>query len=149
MNELRRAIATVLEGINGMKKEQKQEITKFLGDSVKALINHECSCCRYILDEELAIFVGWSQGYGDEARGDCIQDSDEPDWAINAGLKIRNDFLWCDYDFLDFPCNKKGEIYDSGVTIEPNQDEEDYAFLADWFYRCYKRVKKFGRNKEE
>lgn len=108
-------------------------IAKFLKESVEALKNYECTCCKYNLDSQFAIFVGWSAGYGDAVRDDCIQDPKDPDWAINAGVKVRNDADWADYDWLDFPVIDE-EIWDISVSIEPGESWED---TARWLYKSY------------
>ena len=55
----------------------REEIQKFIADSVDWLIDEDMGCCTYKLDDRLAVCVGWSGGYGDEERDDIIQSKTE------------------------------------------------------------------------
>jgi hypothetical protein len=112
------------------------EITKFVKESVKWLQEHQQGCCRYKLDEHLAVFVGWSKGYGDEKRDDVIQAKDYSDYGINAGIKVwTSDDMWTDYDWLNFPYEENGDVWDMGFSIAPNDNYELVAkSLLDMYY---------------
>ena len=116
------------------------EIAKFLEDSVNTLQTTEYTCCRYILDDELAIFVGWTDG-ADEEDPDYIHAPESPSWVIVAGIKERADALWTDYDYLNFPVisngDAKGMVADNEITISPN---ENYKQDAEFFVDAYKEV---------
>ena len=59
----------------------RNKIAQFVKESVEWLQKEQEGCCRYKLDDHLAIFVGWSRGFGDEKRDDVIQAKDDPDWV--------------------------------------------------------------------
>ena len=82
----------------------KQEIAKFIKESVEWLIEHQEGCCHYKLDDHLAVCVGWSAGYGDKKRDDIIQAKDSFDWGINVGLKVwtSDSAMLTDYDWINF-----------------------------------------------
>lgn len=113
----------------------KNEIVKFVKESVEWLIKGQAGCCRYKLDEHLAIFVGWSAGYGDEKRDDVIQAKDNPDFAINVGIKVwTSDDMWTDYDWLNFPYYMDGAVWDMGCSISHNEDYEGIvSYLLDLY----------------
>lgn len=114
----------------------KNEIAKFIKESVEWLQEEQQGCCRYELDDHLAIYVGWSAGYGKEKRDDVIQAKDNPDWGINVGIKVwTSDYMQTDYDFLNFPYrDKDGEVWDMGMSVEPNDNYEHIADdLLDWY----------------
>ena len=80
------------------------KVAKFLEQAVNGLIEDDTTnsaggCYRYILDSNFAIYVGWSAGWGKEPRDDVYQSKVEPDYAIEAAVKIRNDSDWADYDY--------------------------------------------------
>lgn len=114
----------------------KQEIATFVKESVEWLQKEQMGCCRYKLDDHLAIFVGWSAGYGEEKRDDVIQTKDYPDYGINVGVKVwTSDDMWTDYDYLNFPYREDGEVYDMGMSVVPNDNYEDIVqTLIDWYY---------------
>lgn len=124
-----------------MQTINKEKIKKFIEESVEWLIKNQQGCCRYKLDDHLAIFVGWSAGYGDEKRDDVIQAKDDLDFGINAGVKVwtSND-LWCDYDFLNFPYEEDGEVWDMGMSIAQN---DNYEHIVDGLIEWYYEVERF------
>lgn len=79
----------------------KNKIAKFVKESVEWLQQEQQGCCRYKLDDHLAIFVGWSAGYGYDKRNDVIQAKDDPDYGINVGIKVwTSDDMWTDFDWI-------------------------------------------------
>ena len=115
------------------------KIAKFIENSVNTLMEGHYTCCKYDLDEDLAIFVGWSDGYdGEDISEDELYLEKSPTWRINVGIKVRNDYDWTDFDYLDFPWYPDtGEVWDTGVTI--NKDE-DYNQVADWMVKSYPEI---------
>lgn len=120
----------------------QKEIAKFLKKSVEWLQSEQQGCCRYKLDDRLAIFVGWSAGYGDEKRDDVIQAKDNLDFGINAGIKVwTSDDMWTDYDWINFPYDAEdGEVWDMGLGIAPN---ENYKATTKSLLKWYDEVREF------
>ena len=126
----------------------KNKIAKFIKESVEWLQKEQQGCCRYELDDNLAIYVGWSAGYGEEKRDDVIQDKDSPDWGIDVGLKVwTSDYMQTDYDCLNFPYEQDGEVWDMGFSVAPNADYESLAKdLLDWYEQAkYLRLADDGK----
>lgn len=116
----------------------KQEVATFIKGSVEWLQKEQMGCCRYKLDDHLAIFVGWSGGYGEEKRYDVIQAKDNPDYAINAGIKVwTSDDMWTDYDWLNFPYYENGDVLDMDCAISP---QEDWERVTDYLLKMYYEV---------
>lgn len=119
----------------------RNEIAKFIEESVEWLVKEKQGCWRYQLDEHLAIFVGWSSGYGNEKRNDVIQDEDALDWGINVGLKVwTSDYMLTDYDLVNFPYEENGDVLDMGLSVAPN---DNYEYLAESMLEWYDEVKDF------
>ena len=119
------------------------KIAKFIKESVEWLIEEQQGCCRYKLDDHLAVFVGWSEGYGDELRDDVIQAKDNPDWGINVGIKVwTSDYMQTDFDWLNFPYEDGSEpyVWDLCLSVEPN---DNYEALAKSMIDMYNEVKDF------
>ena len=118
----------------------QKEIKKFLKKSVKWLKKNQEGCCHYILDEHLAILVGWSAGYGNEKRKDVIQAKDNLDYGINAGIKVwtSDAAMLTDYDWVNFPFEENGEVWDLGISISPRKK---YKMTAKWLLEQYEYVK--------
>lgn len=132
----------------------KKEIAKFVQESVEWLVENQTGNCRYKLDDHLAIFVGWSAGYGNEKRKDVIQAQYAPDYGINVGIKVwTSDDMWTDFDWLNFPYYENGDVLDMGLTIAYSDDitdglseSVDYEPLADALLRWYDEVKDLKMN---
>lgn len=114
----------------------KNKIAKFVKESVEWLVKNQQGCCRYKLDDHLAVFVGWSAGYEEEKQDDIIQANDDLTYAINVGIKVwTSDDMWTDYDWLNFPYEEDGNVWDMGFSIAPNDNYELVAkSLLDMYY---------------
>ena len=122
----------------------KNKVVKFVKESVEWLQKEQCGCCRYELDKHLAIYVGWSGGYGNEKRNDVIQAKDDLDWGINVGIKVHtSDYMQTDYDFLNFPYYENGDVLDMGLSVAPN---DNYELIADDLLKWYDEVKNLEMN---
>lgn len=120
----------------------KLEIAKFIRDSIETLQSSDMTCCKYDLDNNLAIYVGWSSGY-DEDDDTVIHASDNPSYAINVGIKVRNDFDWSDFDMLNFPYYENGEVLAAALSIPNNPDYDginDAAWLIETYEEMYQEV---------
>ena len=118
----------------------RNDIAKFLKESVEWLIENQQGCCTQKLDEHLAVCVGWSAGYGEEKRNDVIQAKDSLEWGINVGVKVwtSDSAMLTDYDWINFPYEEDGEVLDMGMSIEPN---DNYESLADTLLKWYDDMK--------
>ena len=117
----------------------RNEIAKFVKESVEWLVAEQQGCCRYKLDDHLAIFVGWSAGYGNEERNDIIQAKDDLDWGINVGIKVwTSDYMQTDYDWLNFPYYENGDVLDMDCAVSP---QEDYERITKYLLKMYDEVK--------
>lgn len=117
------------------------KIAQFIKESVEWLVEEQQGCCKYQLDDHLAIFVGWSGGYGEEKRDDVIQAKDDPDWGINVGIKVwASDYMQTDFDWLNFPYEEDGDVWDMSLSVSPNAD---YEYLAKSMLKWYNEVKEF------
>jgi hypothetical protein len=115
------------------------KIAQFIKESVEWLIENQEGCCRYQLNDHLAIFVGWSGGYGKEPRNDVIQAKDDSDWGINVGIKVwTSDYMQTDFDWLNFPYEEDGDVWDMSLGVAPNAD---YEYLAKSMLEWYNEAK--------
>lgn len=116
-----------------------KEIIKFIDESVRGLKNDEATNYRLKLDDKLAIFVGWSAGYGDEKDDSIIQSSDSYDYGINAGIKVwTSDDMWTDFDALNFPYYEDGDILDMSISLSPDYNAKEIAKSLEAWYEQVK-----------
>ena len=118
----------------------KNKIAKFIKESVEWLQEQQQGCCHYKLDDHLAVCVGWSAGYGEEKRYDVIQGVDEPDFGINAGIKVwtSDSAMLTDYDWINFPYEEGGDVLDMDCTVSP---QEDWDRITKYLLKMYDEVK--------
>lgn len=118
----------------------RNKIAKFIKESVEWLQEEQEGCCHYKLDDHLAVCVGWSAGYGEEKRNDVIQGIDEPDFGINAGIKVwtSDAVMLTDYDWINFPYYKNGDVLNMDCAISP---QEDWDRIAKYLLKMYGEVK--------
>ena len=103
-------------------------VAKWLKKSTDWLIDNQQGCCTLKLDDRLAICVGWSAGYGDGPRKDVIQAKGNPDYAINAGIKVwTSDDMRTDLDYINFPYKENGDVYNDAISLS---EDEDFDWLA-------------------
>lgn len=134
LNKLKSSYNIELENCNKLEESKSEsEILKFLKDSVNTLQTSDYTNCKLDLDDKLAIFVGWSAGFGNEKDNSIIQSESNPDWAICAGIKERNDVDWADYDSLSFVYDKNsGDPVVEDYTLSPDGNYTSIAkALAD------------------
>ena len=116
-----------------------RNLSQWLKESVDWLIDRQEGCCTFILDDHLAVCVGWSEGYGSEPREDIIQGIDDLDYAVNAALKVwTSDSMRTDLDYINAPYYPNGEAVDISVSIS---EDEDYDALAEYFLKEYEGFK--------
>jgi hypothetical protein len=121
------------------------ELAKFIEDSTNDLVNTNYTNSKFNLDEDLAVFVGWSDGYDENPTENEIYDKESPSYRPNAGIKVRNEADWADYDYLNFPWYPDGEVWDTGVTIEKNTN---YKEVAEWLLKEYPYIVQAHENGE-
>lgn len=121
------------------KQTQMKQLSQWLKESVDWLIDRQEGCCTFILDDHLAVCVGWSEGYGSEPREDLIQGIDDLDYAVNVALKVwTSDSMRTDLDYINFPYYPNGDVADFSVSISK---DEDYDQLAEYFLKVYEGFK--------
>ena len=117
---------------------KKVELAKKIRMAVEALVASENGCSSIKLDDNLAICVGWSDGF-DTIDNTFIHSKTEPNFCLMAGIKVwTSDDLRTDYDWINFPYLKSGEVLEAELNIRLN---EDYKKLAEWLLNEYENLK--------
>ena len=127
-----------------MGKLNVQKIADFLKDSVKTLIDTDYTCCEYKLDDDLSLFVGWTEGY-DVNDTSVYHDEDNPEFTIEAKIASNHEYMKTDLDWLTQPYYEDGEVWDTGVSLRP---EDDFVKHAKWFVDSYPGIRKALDNGE-
>lgn len=123
---------SMTEGLN--EDVSVDKLAKFIEEAVEGLKAGEGTNYRYKFDDRFALFVGWSEGY-DEDDDTIIHSEEDPEFAIVAGIKVwTSDDMWTDFEWLNFPYYKNGDVIDDMQSISP---EEDYHKLAQMFLDDY------------
>lgn len=125
-------------------KKNIEKIAKYLEDTCNWFKNQGEGCWNFNLSKDLTLAVGWSYGY-DMADTDIIKSTDgcaemngwTCGYAVNAAIKVRNDFDCVDFDFLECPFYEDGECWDNGITMRPNKTRREYRKDARWFLETF------------
>ena len=120
----------------------KEKIQEFIKKSVDWLKDQDIGCTTLKLDDRLAICVGWLSGYGDEVRDDVIQSKSQPDWGINAGVKVwTSDDMRTDYEYIKMPYYANGDVIETDVSLDPSDEANNYEDVARWLLAQYEDMK--------
>lgn len=116
------------------------DLASFIKNAVEGLKAGEATNYRYKIDDRLAVFVGWSEGYDPDDDG-VIHSVEDPTYAITAGIKVwTSDDMWTDFDWLNFPYEEDGEVWDNSEAVSVNYDANK---LARSMYQNYDALKGF------
>ena len=122
---------------NIVTKENIEKVVKFLKESIKWLKEEDQGCCRFRLSSDLALYCGWQSGYDPEDKT-VIHSEEDPEYAIVAGVKVRNDWDYADYEFLNFPYYEDtGECWNNELSMEPTDGEKEFKQNAKWFLETF------------
>lgn len=111
-----------------------KELAKEIKKAVEALVASDNGCSTIKLDDNLAICVGWSNGFDPKDKG-VFHSKTDPTFCLVAGLKVwTSDDLRTDYDWINFPFFENQEVLDVEVTIS---DTQNYEILANWLLTEY------------
>ena len=113
------------------------KIADFLKDSIEWLKENDIGCCHFNLSEDLALYIGWSAGW-DPNDESVIHSKTEPEYAIDAAVKVRCDTDCADFEYLNFPWYKDdGDCWNSSLAPSPNYKRRDFRNDAKWFLKTF------------
>ena len=118
------------------------QIASEIESAVEWLKEQQMGCSTFKLDNRLAVCTGWSDGY-DPNDTSVIHDGGNGDgtWAIVTGIKVwTSDDLRTDYDFINYPYFENGDVWDTGLSISPN---ENYNETAEWLLKEYQEMSEY------
>lgn len=121
------------------------KVADFLEEACEHFKKDGEGCYHFNLSEDLALYVGWSDGY-DMADTDIIKSKEGQrqhgswtcGWAVNAAVKVRNDFNCADFEYLNFPWYKDdGDCWNSSLAPRPDYTRRDFRSAARWFLETF------------
>ena len=125
----------------------KKEILKFIRTSILWLEKNGRGCCHHYLDNDLGIFVGWTQTslcLLEEPK--LIHSIKYPEYIIIVGVKVRRLGDENDYDRLDYPWSTENFCDINFFLPAPEMTDADYlketTMLLDAYKETVKKHKK-------
>ena len=116
--------------MSAIKTYTPDTLAKEIKSAVEWLKEEDCGCVTLKLNETLAVCVGWSNGFDPEDET-VIHSKTTPTYAICAAIKaLGSDSLRTDFDYIDAPYYEDDSVYDTEMSIYPN---ENYKWLATHF----------------
>ena len=135
---------------NIVTQENIKKIADFLKEACEYFQKDNDGCYHFNLSDKLTLYVGWSYGFnmqdedliksseGQRTVYDYRGDSWNEGYAVNAAVKVRNDYYCVDFDYLDYPWySDNGECWNNGITLKPNQTRREYRKNARWFLETF------------
>ena len=124
--------------MSAIKTYTPDTLAKEINSAVKWLKEEDCGCVTLKLNETLAVCIGWSNGFDPEDET-VIHSKTSPTWAICAAIKAwGSDSLRTDFDYIDAPYYEDDSVYDTEMSIYPN---ENYEWLATNFLKEFDVLK--------
>lgn len=105
------------------KKSEIRKLARFIRESIGTLLAADCGCTQYVIDGDRSIYVGWLDGY-DRKDAKCIHSYSEPSWALNIGLKRRND------DSANYDGLRPLGVEADDITLRPRMGRRERYGLA-------------------
>ena len=113
--------------ITEAKAPSVKEIAKFLEDSIKAIEEDPSVTARYVLDDDLCLYVGYEGGFDKDETGN--------DERICAKIAERNDYYWVDFEAMNMPWDPEtGDVWDTDSEVSPSD--------AKYYIDEYKNIRK-------
>lgn len=128
------------------------KLTQEIKKAIEDLIAIDIGCYTIKLDNNLAICIGWSDGF-DPNDNTIIHSKIKPTFGLVVGIKVyTSDDLRIDYDWINYPYLENQEV----ITIEQTISiEEDYESLIKFLIEeynnltnSYKVITKYGSLKK-
>ncbi len=122
--------------------------TKVINDLTKWLqtVVENAKCDEQLLftkfentkNEELNIVAGWSKGFSKDFADLLYISEADPDYAMCVKIVENNGpYAYTDFDLLDMPIDRYGEVEDTCIAIEQTDDLES---LAQFLYCEWERL---------
>lgn len=103
------------------------KIKNFLTTAIKELKEDRELTARYILDDDMCLYVGYEGGFDKDETGS--------DKRICAKIAERNDFYWVDFEMMNMPyVTDTEDVWDTDCEVSP----ED----AEYYIKEYKAIRK-------
>lgn len=128
------------------------KLTQEIKKAIEDLIAIDIGCYTIKLDNNLAICIGWSDGF-DPNDNTIIHSKIKPTFGLVVGIKVyTSDDLRIYYDWINYPYLENQEV----ITIEQTISiEEDYESLIKFLIEeynnltnSYKVITKYGSLKK-
>ena len=117
--------------------QSASDLAKFIKESVDNLLAGTATNNQYKLDNDWAVYVGWSDaGYSDFSEaGSAIYDENDPNWVVCAKIATTHEGVWADYDWCAMPSDERtGEVWDTNIELS---DDGNYQEIASFLLTDY------------
>lgn len=115
--------------MSAIKTYTPKTLAKEIESAVEWLRTEECGCVTLKLNGTLAVCVGWSDGFNPD--DETVIHGKPATYAIVAAIKAwASDALRTDIDWIDAPYYEDGSVYDTELSINP---DENYEWIATHF----------------
>lgn len=91
-------------------------------------------------NSKFSIVGGWEDGYDPKDQDLFCLSHSNPTYGMAVKVVENNGpYAYCDFETMDMPIDKNGEVDDTSITLEYNDDPKA---LAAFFYNEWERITK-------
>ena len=86
-------------------------------------------------NEPFSIIAGWEAGFSSDYTDHICISKSNPDYAICIKIAVNEGpYAYTDFEIMNMPITKSGEVDDTCIALEYDDDAEDLAehFLSEW-----------------
>lgn len=86
-------------------------------------------------DKPFSIIGGWRKGFTEDYSDIFCISKSQPEYAMSVKIVAnKGPYAYTDFEVMDMPIDKYGEVDDTCITLEWNDDPEAVAtfFFAEW-----------------
>jgi len=120
-----------------------KKLVNSIKKDIKILLEGDYTCCHHVLNDKLAIFVGWEPGYDDDVNDGDIHAKDNPTYCMNIGLGVyTSSYMLSDMEDINQPYYDNGDVWDTHITIQANYTDESIKSDLEWLLKQYEAMSK-------
>ena len=116
----------------------KDQLTVWVADLITAAKNDEQFLVDWFKptkDSPISIVGGWENGFSPREADLFCQSKSNPTYAMCIKIIVNNGpYAYCDFEILDMPTDDRGEVDDTCIALEWDDDPEKVAefYMTEW-----------------
>ena len=116
----------------------KESLAAWINDLIEAAKEDQSFSINWFKGTEnspFSIIGGWMPGFSEDYSGIFYTSKSEPKYAMSIKIAVNNGpYAYTDYEVMDMPTDKFGEVDDTCVPLEWDDNPEVVAdfYMTEW-----------------